>query len=144
MSKFTKVLISVGVVGLLVGIGISKFYIIPPAPSAVALEVDNPTPRQKNSKLPSSEPIVEDILPELSGPPIPEPPQSVSSVALPSLSGRDLWDAQNMLAGMELIVIVKKDTSSFELPNTVLRQSPSAGQRMFKGDTVYITVSEFP
>jgi beta-lactam-binding protein with PASTA domain len=39
---------------------------------------------------------------------------------------------------------VRRDTSSFQPPNTVLHQSPAAGTRLSPGGAVTLTVSYFP
>lgn len=146
MSKLLKWLLVPGIAGLILGLLLVNIYILPPAPIVTA-ELGPPPPRTQPAQpvLPvTSEPSFEDIAPEYRGVPIPDPPQNVRPTPLPTLVGRDLWDAQTLLNPLNLTIIVRKDTSSFELPNTVLRQTPSAGQRMFRGDTVYLTVSEFP
>lgn len=132
-------------VGLFLGWLIVVIYVLPQAPTSPVESVSVPRPRAPEKLLPVQQnPSVEDILPEVTAPPVAEPPPSVTTIIIPSLVGRDLWDVQQTLKDMNLIVIVRKDTSSFELPNTVLRQTPQAGQRMFRNDTVYITISEFP
>ncbi len=92
-------------------------------------------------------PSMDEIMPEVQAPDLPpdEPPViPVVPIAVPDLTGKDMWEAQQMLDRMKLVVIIRRDTNSFELPNTVVRQTPPPGQRMFPNDTVIITISQFP
>jgi hypothetical protein len=77
-------------------------------------------------------------------PPISAMPPEHSLVQVPRVLGMDLNQAQILLDGAQLITVVRHDTSSFELPNTVLRQSIPAGRSVVPNDTIVITVSRFP
>jgi hypothetical protein len=63
---------------------------------------------------------------------------------VPDLEGMALSDARAVLDSYRLSASVRHDTSSFQPPNTVLRQSPAPGTRIASGGTVTLTVSYFP
>ena len=66
-------------------------------------------------------------------------------VTAPDLVGRTLPDARSLLEQIGLrIGGVGRDTSSFQPENTILRQSPSAGQAVSAGGRINVTVSRFP
>lgn len=66
-------------------------------------------------------------------------------VIAPDLVGRTLPDARSMLEQIGLrIGGVGRDTSSFQPENTILSQSPPAGQAVSAGGRVNVTVSRFP
>ncbi len=135
-----------GIIGLALAYFVVAFFIIPDEDgSANSTQSANLNPSKADSLLPvNPAPSVDEILPEVTGQPVAEPPTSVVPVIIPNLVGKDLWDAQRLLDESQLVTIIRYDTSSFELPNTVVRQSPMAGQRMFRNDTVFVTISQFP
>lgn len=63
---------------------------------------------------------------------------------VPDLAGMALADARAVLNSYRLTPSVSRDTSSFQPPNTVLRQSPAPGTRIASGGTVTLVVSYFP
>lgn len=66
-------------------------------------------------------------------------------VIAPDLVGRTLPDARSMLEQIGLrIGGVGRDTSSFQPENTILSQSPPAGQAVSAGGRINVTVSRFP
>jgi len=66
-------------------------------------------------------------------------------VVAPDLVGRTLPDARSMLEQIGLRVGgVGRDTSSFQAENTILSQSPPAGQAVSAGGRINVTVSRFP
>ncbi|HEY5087127.1 MAG TPA: PASTA domain-containing protein [Gemmatimonadaceae bacterium] len=90
-----------------------------------------------------------------SAPPLPEEPPPVTArivqpavdttpILAPDLVGMSLPDARGVLDGFRLRVVVTRDTSSFQPPNTVLRQFPAADSLVKVGGTVAVTVSYFP
>lgn len=73
-----------------------------------------------------------------------ETPPDLGPTNVPDLVGMALADARAVLNSYRLQASVRHDTSSFQPPNTVLRQSPDAGARIASGGTVTLTVSYFP
>lgn len=68
-----------------------------------------------------------------------------STVQVPDLVGRTMPDARSALEQIGLrIGSVGRDTSSIQIENTVLRQSPPAGATVSAGATVGIVLSRFP
>lgn len=66
-------------------------------------------------------------------------------VVAPDLRGRTLADARSMLEQIGLRVGgVGRDTSSFQPENTILSQSPPAGQAVSAGGRINVIVSRFP
>lgn len=66
-------------------------------------------------------------------------------VVAPDLVGRTLPDARSLLEQIGLRVgAVGRDTSSFQPENTILSQSPPAGQSVSAGGRVNVVVSRFP
>jgi hypothetical protein len=84
-----------------------------------------------------------------------EPPQVTAQITeapavdtvpilTPDLVGMALPDARGVLNGLRLRAAVTRDTSSFQPPNTVLRQSPLPDSLIRVRGTVTLTVSYFP
>jgi serine/threonine-protein kinase len=68
-----------------------------------------------------------------------------ATVQVPDLVGRTMPDARSALEQIGLrIGQVGRDTSSIQIENTVLRQSPPAGATVSAGATVGIVLSRFP
>jgi beta-lactam-binding protein with PASTA domain len=68
-----------------------------------------------------------------------------ATVQVPDLYGRTVGEARSMIEQIGLrIAGVSRDTSSLQPENTVIRQSPSAGQNVSAGSPVSLTVSHFP
>lgn len=66
-------------------------------------------------------------------------------VQVPDLYGRTVGEARSMIEQLGLRVAgISRDTSSLQPENTVIRQQPSAGQTVFAGGPVSLTVSHFP
>jgi beta-lactam-binding protein with PASTA domain len=66
-------------------------------------------------------------------------------ITAPDLVGRTLPEARSLLEQIGLrLGNVSRDTSSFQVENTVLRQVPAGGQPVSAGGTVNVVVSEFP
>ena len=72
------------------------------------------------------------------------PPADTVPILTPDLVGMSLPDARGVLNRLRLLVAVTRDTSSFQPPNTVLRQSPLPDSAILIRGTVSITVSYFP
>jgi hypothetical protein len=72
------------------------------------------------------------------------PPVDATPILAPDLVGMSLPDARGVLNGYRLRTIVTRDTSSFQPPNTVLRQSPPPDSLIPVGGAVTLTVSYFP
>ncbi|MEO7042571.1 MAG: PASTA domain-containing protein [Gemmatimonadaceae bacterium] len=72
------------------------------------------------------------------------PPDDTVPILTPDLVGMTLPDARGVLNRLRLRVAVTRDTSSFQPPNTVLRQTPLADSLILVRGTVSITVSYFP
>jgi hypothetical protein len=72
------------------------------------------------------------------------PPEDTAPMLVPDLVGMSLPDARGVLNGLRLRAVVTRDTSSFQPPNTVLRQRPAADSLTLVGGTVTLTVSYFP
>ena len=72
------------------------------------------------------------------------PPGDTVPILTPDLVGMTLPDARGVLNRLRLSVAITRDTSSFQPPNTVLRQSPLADSLILVRGTVSITVSYFP
>lgn len=66
-------------------------------------------------------------------------------IIAPDLIGRTLPEARSLLEQIGLrLGNVSRDTNSFQVENTVLRQVPAGGQPVTAGGTVNVVVSEFP
>lgn len=73
-----------------------------------------------------------------------QPPADTGPIMTPDLVGMELPDARGVLNNLRLRTIVTRDTSSFQPPNTVLRQTPDANSSIHVGESVTVTVSYFP
>ncbi len=71
-------------------------------------------------------------------------PGDTTPILAPDLVGMSLPDARGVLNGLRLRASVSRDTSSFQPPNTVLRQVPAADSLISVGGMVSLTVSYFP
>lgn len=68
-----------------------------------------------------------------------------ASVLVPDLTGRTVADARSTLEQVGLrLGGVSQDTSSLQPENTVLSQSPAAGQSIGAGGTVNLRIARFP
>lgn len=68
-----------------------------------------------------------------------------ASLQVPDLTGRTVADARSTLEQLGLhLGPVSRDTSSFQPENTVLSQSPAAGEMIGAGGSVSLRVSRFP
>ncbi len=68
-----------------------------------------------------------------------------ATLQVPDLTGRTVADARSTLEQLGLhLGAVSRDTSSFQPENTVLSQSPAAGQIIGAGGQVGLRVSRFP
>jgi len=68
-----------------------------------------------------------------------------ASLQVPDLTGRTVADARSTLEQLGLhLGGVSRDTSSFQPENTVLSQSPAAGQKIGAGGSVSLRISRFP
>ena len=74
----------------------------------------------------------------------PQAAPDLGPTEVPDLVGMALSDARAVLDSYRLTTNVRRDTSSFQPPSTVLRQSPAPGTRISSGGTVTVTVSYFP
>ncbi len=72
------------------------------------------------------------------------PPEDTTPILAPDLVGMSLPDARGVLNSLRLRAVVSRDTSSFQPPNTVLRQHPGADSSVSVGGVVNVTVSYFP
>ena len=71
--------------------------------------------------------------------------QGPATVQIPDLNGRTLADARSTLEQLGLkLGGITRDTSSFQLENTVLGQAPAAGATVSAGAAVNLRVSVFP
>lgn len=71
--------------------------------------------------------------------------QGPSALQLPDLTGRTMADARSTLEQLGLRVGgISRDTSSFQPENTVLSQSPAAGNLVPAGSRVDLRISQFP
>lgn len=71
--------------------------------------------------------------------------QGPASLQVPDLTGRTVADARSTLEQLGLhLGAVSRDTSSFQPENTVLSQSPAAGQMIGAGGRVSLSISRFP
>jgi len=71
--------------------------------------------------------------------------QGPSALQLPDLTGRTMADARLTLEQLGLRVGgISRDTSSFQPENTVLSQSPAAGNLVAAGSRVDLRISRFP
>jgi beta-lactam-binding protein with PASTA domain len=71
--------------------------------------------------------------------------QGPASLQVPDLTGRTVADARSTLEQLGLhLGAVSRDTSSFQPENTVLGQSPAAGQMIGAGGRVNLRISRFP
>ena len=74
----------------------------------------------------------------------PENQITPTTVEVPSVMGMSLDDARGVLADRHLAIVVRHDTNSFQPPNTILKQSPAAGQTVLSNSAVMVTASAFP
>ncbi|HXC26260.1 MAG TPA: PASTA domain-containing protein, partial [Gemmatimonadaceae bacterium] len=65
-------------------------------------------------------------------------------VVVPDLVGMSFSDARPVLEGLQLQIIVQRDTSSLQPENSVLQLTPAAGTQIAAGGTVTVVVSRFP
>jgi eukaryotic-like serine/threonine-protein kinase len=65
-------------------------------------------------------------------------------VEVPDVVGRDRDDARSRLERLDLAVDIAEEESTDEEPGTVIRQTPTAGTMLAKGDTVTLTVAKEP
>lgn len=72
------------------------------------------------------------------------PPDDTVPILTPDLVGMALPDARGVLNRLRLRVAISRDTSSFQPPNSVLRQSPLPDSLILVRGIVSITVSYFP
>jgi hypothetical protein len=72
------------------------------------------------------------------------PADDTVPIVVPNLVGMSLPDARGVLNGLRLRAAVSRDTSSFQPPNTVIRQSPLPDSLIVVGNTVLLTASYFP
>lgn len=71
--------------------------------------------------------------------------QGPAALQLPDLAGRTVADARSTLEQLGLhLGGLSRDTSSFQPENTVLSQSPAAGQTVAAGASVNLRISRFP
>ena len=71
--------------------------------------------------------------------------QGPASLQVPDLTGRSVADARSTLEQLGLhLGAVSRDTSSFQPENTVLSQTPAAGQMIGAGGRVSLRISRFP
>ena len=71
--------------------------------------------------------------------------QGPASLQVPDLTGRTVADARSTLEQLGLhLGAVSRDTSSFQPENTVLSQSPAAGQMIGAAGRVNLRISRFP
>lgn len=71
--------------------------------------------------------------------------QGPATLQVPDLTGRTIADARSTLEQLGLhLGSISRDTSSFQPENTVLSQSPAAGQAVGAGGSVSLRVSRFP
>ena len=71
--------------------------------------------------------------------------QGPASLQVPDLTGRTVADARSTLEQLGLhLGAVSRDTSSFQPENTVLSQTPAAGQMIGAGGRVNLRISRFP
>lgn len=71
--------------------------------------------------------------------------QGPASLQVPDLTGRTVADVRSTLEQLGLhLGAVSRDTSSFQPENTVLSQTPAAGQMIGAGGRVNLRISRFP
>jgi eukaryotic-like serine/threonine-protein kinase len=71
--------------------------------------------------------------------------QGPPALQVPDLTGRTMVDARSTIEQLGLhLGAVTRDTSSFQPENTVLSQSPAAGQMIGAGGRVSLRISRFP
>jgi hypothetical protein len=71
-------------------------------------------------------------------------PESPPTVNVPDLVDMSLPDARRILNGLRVHTAVVRDTSSFRLPGTVMRQDPAPQSQISQDGVVTLTVSYFP
>jgi hypothetical protein len=113
--------------------------IVPPAPQPYVPDTSEVL-RPIDTAIPSPSPEPPPISARITA----APPVDETPIPAPDLVGMSLPDARGVLNGFRLRATVTRDTSSFQPPNTVLRQSPPPDSLVFVGGTVTLTVSYFP
>jgi hypothetical protein len=109
-----------------------------PNAAAVPQPIDTAVPAisQQQPQTPSEPPPVSERV-------IETPPER-PPIPTPDLVGMSLPDARGVLNNLRLKTAVARDTSSFQPPNTVLRQDPEADSLVATDGTITLTVSYFP
>ena len=69
---------------------------------------------------------------------------TAATIIAPNLVGMSLPDARTTLNRYRVRTLVQRDTSSFQPPNTVLRQSPEPGDSLAPNASVTLFVSILP
>ncbi len=105
-----------------------------PDSSTTLAPIDTGIPAQSIPTPAEPPPVSARLVPDAPPTPIPAP----------DLVGMSLPDARGVLDNLRLNAVVTRDTSSFEPPNTVLRQQPPADSMIAIGANVMLTVSYFP
>lgn len=116
--------------------------IVPPAPAPYVPDSSRIIQPIDTGLLPPPGPPVEP--PPVTARIVEVPPSDTVPIPAPDLVGMSLPDARGVLNGLRLRSSVTRDTSSFQPPNTVLRQYPPADSMVAVGATVALTVSYFP
>ena len=107
-------------------------------------------PRQTADDVAASDNAASDTPPPLptvpadTTPMAPENSITPTTVEVPSVMGMSLDDARAILTDHHLAIVVRHDTNSFQPPNTILHQSPDAGQTVLTNSAVMLTASVFP
>ncbi|HEY8311035.1 MAG TPA: PASTA domain-containing protein [Gemmatimonadaceae bacterium] len=116
--------------------------IVPPAPQPFVPDSSKILRPIDTGLAPPNAPPIEP--PEVTAQIVQPPADDTTPILAPDLVGMALPDARGVLNGLRLRSTVSRDTSSFQPPNTVLRQSPAANAPIRVGQVVALTVSYFP
>ena len=140
--------IVIGIGGFALAYVVILIFVLPSkiVPSAPQLS----TPASSPALQPIDTGIAQPTMPTPAEPPavtariIQAPPADTTPIITPDLVGMALPDARGVLNNLRLRTIVTRDTSSFQPPNTVLRQDPAGNISIRSGESVTLTVSYFP
>jgi hypothetical protein len=116
--------------------------IVPPAPQPYVPDSSKILRPIDTGLAPPPSPPIEP--PDVAAQIVRAPAEDTTPILAPDLVGMALPDARGVLNGLRLRATVSRDTSSFEPPNTVLRQSPPADAPIRVDGVVALTVSYFP
>lgn len=138
--------IVIGIGGFALAYVVTLVFVLPAkiVPSAPQTSTPAPSPALQPIDTGAARPIPTPSEPPQVSARIIQAPPDTEPIVTPDLVGMSLPDARRVLNNLRLRTIVTRDTSSFQPPNTVLRQAPPPDSSIRVGESVTVTVSYFP